>query len=139
MPTIKDIRQIEFPLNGDPRGRLIAVEGHKQIPFEIKRIFYIYGAESAAVRGQHANKISEFVMVCVSGSCKVKITDTTGAEIVCTLDKPNGAIYVPNMTWKDMYDFSPGCVLLVFANTRYDGTEYIRDYNDFLKASEESL
>ena len=117
---------------GDERGQLVVVEGGMDIPFEIKRVFYIYGSDDTVVRGQHANLDSEFVLINVAGKSKVKITDGTNEEIV-VLDKPMKGVYLPKMVWKEMYDFSPDSVLLVLANTHYNGKEYIRDYNDYLK------
>lgn len=117
---------------GDERGKLVVVEGGMDIPFEIKRVFYIYGSDDTVVRGQHANLDSEFVLINVAGKSKVKITDGTKEEIV-VLDKPMKGVYLPKMVWKEMYDFSPDSVLLVLANTHYNGKEYIRDYNDYLK------
>lgn len=117
---------------GDERGKLVVVEGGMDIPFEIKRVFYIYGSDDTVVRGQHANLDSEFVLINVAGKSKVKITDGTNEEIV-VLDKPMKGVYLPKMVWKEMYDFSPDSVLLVLANTHYNGKEYIRDYNDYLK------
>lgn len=116
---------------GDERGKLVVVEGNQDIPFEIKRVFYIYGSDSTVVRGQHANINSEFVLINVAGKSKVRITDGV-EEMVVILDKPMTGIYIPKMIWKDMYDFSVGSVLLVLANTHYDGTEYIRDYEEYL-------
>ena len=84
------------------------------------------------VRGQHANKESEFVLVNVAGKSKVRVTDGVGEHIV-ELNKPMQAIYIPKMVWKDMYEFSPDSVLLVLANTHYDGKEYIRNYDDYLQ------
>lgn len=117
---------------GDERGKLVVVEGGTDIPFDIKRVFYIYGSDDTVVRGQHANLDSEFVLINVAGKSKVKITDGTKEEIV-VLDKPMKGVYLPKMVWKEMYDFSPDSVLLVLANTHYNGKEYIRDYNEYLK------
>lgn len=117
---------------GDERGNLIVIEGNKDIPFEIKRIFYIYGSDSTVVRGQHANRESGFILVNVAGTSKVMITDGTDKEIV-NLDKPMKAVYIPKMMWKEMYDFSSDSVLLVLANTHYDGKEYIRDYDEYVE------
>ncbi len=121
---------------GDERGKLVVVEGGRDIPFEIARAFYIYGSDSTVVRGQHANRNSEFVLVNVAGKSKVMITDGNQKEIV-SLDKPMEAVYIPKMIWKEMYDFSPDSVLLVLSNTHYDGTEYIRDFNEYLKIMKE--
>lgn len=121
---------------GDERGKLVVVEGNKDIPFEIKRIFYIYGSDSLVIRGQHANLDSEFVLINVSGSSKIMVTDGKRKEIV-SLDKPMKGIYIPKMIWKEMYDFSPDSVLLVLASTHYNGDEYIRNYNDYLRIMDE--
>lgn len=123
---------LEFGDLGDERGKLVVVEGEQDIPFEIKRVFYIYGSDSEVVRGQHANRNSEFVLINVSGSSKVRVDNGFEEEIV-ELNRPRMGLYLPTMLWKDMYDFSEDSVLLVLANTHYDGKEYIRDYNEFLK------
>lgn len=111
---------IEFKDLGDERGRLVVIEGGQTIPFEIQRVFYIYGSDSTVVRGQHANKESEFVLINVVGKSKVRITDTH-EEFVVNLDRPMMGVYIPRMVWKDMYDFSADSVLLVLASTHYDG------------------
>ena len=123
---------LNFKDLGDERGKLVVIEGGIDIPFEIARAFYIYGSDSTVIRGQHANIKSEFILVNVAGTSKVMITDGTKKEIV-KLDKPMKAVYIPKMMWKEMYDFSPDSVLLVLANTHYDGKEYIRDYDEYLK------
>lgn len=123
---------LEFGDLGDERGKLVVVEGAQDIPFEIKRVFYIYGSDSEVVRGQHANRNSEFVLINVSGTSKVRV-DNGFEEVVIELNRPRMGLYLPTMVWKDMYDFSEDSVLLVLANTHYDGTEYIRDYDEFLK------
>ena len=117
---------------GDERGKLVVIEGGQAIPFEIKRVFYIYGSDATVVRGQHANRKSEFVLINVAGSSKVHITDSK-EEFVVELDKPMMGVYIPPMVWKDMYDFSEDSVLLVLASTHYDGKEYIRNYDDYRK------
>ena len=110
---------------GDDRGKLVVVEALKDIPFEIKRIFYIYGTNADTVRGQHANRKSDFVLINLSGSCKIRLYDET-EEYVVTLDRPNVGLYVPKMVWKDMYGFSEDSVLLTLSDEYYDPTEYIR-------------
>lgn len=123
---------IFFDELGDERGHLVVVEGGQAIPFDIKRIFYIYGSDAAVVRGQHANKESEFVLINVSGKSKVRITDGT-EKVVVELNQPNMGIYLPKMVWKDMYDFSSDSILLVLASKHYDAQEYIKDYEEYLK------
>jgi dTDP-4-dehydrorhamnose 3,5-epimerase-like enzyme len=123
---------IMFDDFGDERGKLVVIEGSQSIPFEIKRVFYIYGSDATVVRGQHANRESEFVLVNVAGTSKVRITDGK-EEVIVSLDRPMMGVYIPRMVWKDMYDFSEDSVLLVLASTHYDGSEYIRDYDEYLK------
>ena len=131
--NLKDQYKIlEFGDLGDERGKLVVVEGAQDIPFEIKRVFYIYGSDSQVIRGQHANRNSEFVLINVSGSSKVRVDNGFEEEII-ELNRPRMGLYLPTMVWKDMYDFSEDSVLLVLANTHYDGHEYIRDYDEFIK------
>ena len=123
---------ISFKDLGDERGKLVVIEGGQTIPFEIARVFYIYGSDADVVRGQHANKNSEFVLINVAGTSKVRITDTK-EEFIVELNKPMMGVYIPKMIWKDMYDFSEDSVLLVMASTHYDGSEYIRNYEEYKK------
>lgn len=127
------VQMLEFRQNGDERGHLVVVEGGKDIPFDIARIFYIYGSDTDVVRGQHANRKSEFVLINVAGSCKVKVLDGKGNEAIFVLNRPHTGIYLPTMVWKDMYDFSKDSVLLCLSSEHYDAQEYIRDYDEFLK------
>ena len=123
---------LHFKDFGDERGKLVVVEGAQDVPFEIKRVFYIYNSDSTIVRGQHANRKSEFVLINVAGKSKVRITD--GREVLnVELNKPMMGVYIPKMIWKDMYDFSPDSVLLILASSHYDGTEYIRDFDEYMK------
>ena len=117
---------------GDERGKLVVIEGAQAVPFDIKRVFYIYGSDSEVVRGQHANRNSEFVLINVSGTSKVRV-DNGFEEAVIELNRPRMGLYLPTMLWKDMYEFSEDSVLLVLTNTHYDGTEYIRSYDEYLK------
>lgn len=123
---------LHFADLGDERGKLVVIEGGEAVPFDIKRVFYIYGSDATVVRGQHANRESRFVLINVAGKSKVRITDGN-EEIVIELDKPMMGVYIPPMLWKDMYDFSSDSVLLVLASTHYDGGEYIRDYDEYLR------
>lgn len=125
-------RLLNFTEKGDDRGKLVVVEGNQDVPFEIKRLFYIYGSDRDVVRGKHANRDSEFVLINVSGTSKVMVTDGKEKQII-ELKKPRQGVYLPKLVWKEMYDFSPDSVLLCLASTHYDGNEYIRDYDEFLK------
>lgn len=129
---------IEFADLGDERGNLVVIEGEgKDIPFDIKRVFYIYGSDSEVVRGQHANRETEFLLVNVSGKSKVKV-DNGRESAVISLDRPRMGLYLSAMLWKDMYDFSRDSVLLVLASRHYDEKEYIRDYDTYRKVLEEA-
>lgn len=125
-------RVIDFKDLGDERGKLVVVEGSQDIPFQIERVFYIYGSDSEVIRGQHANRESEFVLINVGGTSKVRI-DNGHSEAIVELNKPMMGLYIPTMVWKDMYDFSEDSILLVLASTHYDGSEYIRDYEEYKK------
>lgn len=133
MKLTEQVKILEFSDLGDERGNLVVVEGDGfDIPFEIKRVFYIYGSDKEVIRGRHANKRTKFVMINVSGKSKVKI-DNGYEKKVIELNRPRMGLYLSTMVWKDMYDFSDDSVLLVLASEHYDAEEYIRNYNDFLQ------
>lgn len=125
------VKEIMFPQLGDDRGELIVIEGGQSIPFDIKRIFYICGTKPGVIRGQHANRKSEFVLVNVAGESKVRVKDGKGKEEVFVLNRPHQGLYIPAMVWKEMYDFSNDSVMLVLSNEHYDADEYIRDYGEY--------
>lgn len=133
MHNMNNVKMLEFPQKGDERGHLVIVEGMMDIPFDIKRVFYIYGSDADVVRGQHANRKTEFVLINVAGTSKVKVKDGEGNEAIFCLNRPHTGIYLPTMVWKEMYDFSEDSVLLVVASEHYDPDEYIRDYDDFVE------
>lgn len=133
MHNMNKVRMLEFPQRGDHRGQMVVVEGGIDVPFEIKRTFYIYGSDAQVVRGQHANRRTQFVLINVAGTSKVRVKDGEGNEAIFCLNRPHTGIYLPEMVWKDMYDFSPDSVLLVLASEHYDASEYIRDYEEFSK------
>ena len=138
MHNIDNVRMLELPERGDERGNLVVAECMTDIPFDITRVFYMYGSDPDVIRGCHANRFSEFVLINVAGSSKVKVLDGEGNEIVYSLNRPKTGIYLPNMVWKEMYDFSPDSVLLCLASTHYDETEYIRDLEEYKKIIKES-
>lgn len=131
--NMNKVQMLEFPQHGDERGHLVVAEGQKEIPFDIKRIFYIYGSDKEVIRGCHANRKSEFVLINVAGTSKVKVMDGEGNEAIFCLNRPHTGIYLPTMVWKEMYDFSEDSILLVLASEHYDKEEYIRNYDDFLR------
>ena len=128
----KLIKKFNFPPHGDARGMLVAIEGIKDIPFKIKRIYYIYNTKTNVARGFHAHKHLEQVLICVHGSCKVVLDDGYNRETV-ELNNPSEGLYIANDIWREMSDFSSDAVLLVLASELYDESDYIRNYDDFKK------
>lgn len=116
----------------DYRGVLVAIQQIKDIPFEIKRIYYMYNTKKDVIRGCHAHKNLRQVLICISGSCKILLDDGIEKEIVA-LDKKNLGLYIGANIWREMFEFSEDAVLLVLASEYYDDTDYIRNYNEFLK------
>ena len=125
------IKKYTFPQHGDARGMLVAAETPKDIPFPIKRIYYIYDTPADAHRGFHAHKNLKQIMICIHGSCKVLLDDGKEKEIV-VLDQPHEGLYISTCLWREMYDFSPDAVLLVLASEVYSEDDYIRSYDEFL-------
>lgn len=124
------VKFIELPNLGDERGGLVAIESQKNIPFEIKRIYYIFNTQNKP-RGFHAHKNLSQVLICVKGNCKVKLDNGRENDTVL-LDSPKQGLLIENLVWREMHDFSDDCVLLVLASNYYDESDYIRDYNEFL-------
>ena len=124
---------LDFGAIGDERGMITICEGEQDIPFIPKRVFYIYKSSKGVVRGKHANRTTDFVLINVAGTSKVKIKDGKGNEIIYSLNRPNTGIYIPHMIWKEMYDFSLDSVLLCLASEHYDANEYIRDYDEYIE------
>jgi len=124
-----------FEIMGDKNGCLVPLESDKNIPFEIKRVFYIYATSDGVVRGQHARYKTQEIIICVNGSCKIDLFDGIERRTY-TLSEPHIGLYQSAMVWGDIYDFSSDCVLLVLADTYYYEDDYIRDYDTFLKEIE---
>jgi len=121
-----------FQQHGDDRGMLVALEEYKDIPFEIKRVYYMYDTKKDVHRGFHAHKSLEQILICIHGSCKVLLDNGTEKKIV-SLEKPYEGLYIANNMWREMYDFSEDAVLMVLASEYYKEEDYIRDYNEFLR------
>ncbi|MCO4781906.1 MAG: WxcM-like domain-containing protein [Candidatus Cloacimonetes bacterium] len=122
----------DLQLLGDDRGSLVAIESTKTIPFETKRVYYIFNTKAGIRRGFHAHKELKQAMVCVSGSCKIELDDGQVKEIA-QLDASPKALAIDPMIWHEMYDFSEDCVLIVLASEHYDESDYIRNYDSFIK------
>ena len=131
MKQTERARILNFSQANDERGCMAIAQAGKEIPFIIKRIFYTYNMQGDAIRGQHANRYSNFILVNVVGSCEIKVDYGNETEIF-VLDKPYQGLYIPNMVWKDMYDFSPDSVQLVLASEKYSAEEYIRNYEEYI-------
>ena len=126
-----DIKIYNFEKHGDDRGTLIALEQMKNVPFEFKRVYYMYGTGKGVRRGFHAHKCLKQILVCVKGSCKILLDDGKEKEVVL-LDNPDKGLYIESDIWREMFDFSEDAVLMVLASELYDETDYIRDYDEFL-------
>ncbi len=125
-----------FQPHGDERGMLIALEEFKDIPFRIKRVYYMYDTIPGVRRGYHAHKSLKQILVCIHGSCKVLLDNGTEKKIV-PLERPYEGLYIANNIWREMYDFSEDAVLMVLASEIYNEEDYIRDYEEFLQMVKE--
>lgn len=121
-----------FQTHGDERGQLVALEEKKDIPFKIKRVYYMYDTLPGVTRGYHAHKSLEQILVCIHGSCKILLDDGHEKKVVA-LEKPYEGLYVSHAVWREMFDFSPDAVLMVLASELYDESDYIRNYDKFLE------
>lgn len=127
-----EIKKYSFQQHGDDRGQLVALEEFKDIPFRIKRVYYMYDTGQGVRRGFHAHRNLEQILICIHGSCKILMDNGTEKEIV-PLDTPYEGLYISNNIWREMFDFSEDAVLMVLASELYDESDYIRNYDDFLK------
>lgn len=125
-------KEIKFQELGDERGHLVVMEGKVSIPFEIKRIYYIYGTQPEVSRGFHAHRNLKQVLVAIKGSCKMHLENGKEKEVI-ELTDPSKAILIDTLTWREMHDFSEDCVLLCLASEHYDESDYIRSYEEFSK------
>lgn len=128
------VNWIDFQVLGDERGSLVALEKDRNVPFDIRRVYYIYKTEQGVSRGYHAHRNLRQVAMCVAGSCRMVLDNgSTREEVV--LDCPTRGLLIESMMWREMHDFSDDCVLLVLASELYDETDYIRDYDEFLRSA----
>jgi len=127
------IKTISFKTLGDEDGSLVSLEGNKSVPFDIKRVYYIFGTKKGVSRGFHAHRNLKQVAICVTGSCRF-ILDNGRLREEVVLDKSTTGLLIDDLTWREIYDFSPDCVLMVLASEHFDELDYIRDYQEFLKA-----
>lgn len=128
------IKTVSFKPLGDERGSLIALEAHKTVPFDIKRVYYIYYTKEGVSRGFHAHRNLKQLAVCVIGSCRFVLDNGKCREEI-VLNNSTTGLLIDEMVWREMHDFSPDCVLMVLANEYYDENDYIRNYQEFLSAA----
>jgi dTDP-4-dehydrorhamnose 3,5-epimerase-like enzyme len=123
-------KKLTFLTKGDERGNLIALEENKNIPFKIKRVYYIFDTKEGVIRGLHAHKNLEQVLICVNGSCEILLDDGKEKSII-KLENRNEGLFIEKMVWREMFNFSADCVLMVLASDYYFEEDYIRDYEEF--------
>ncbi len=129
---LQGIQLIDLETHNDDRGCLAVLEKTEVIPFPVRRVYFLYNTCEGEIRGKHAHKKLEQILVCVSGSCKVRMTDGETEEIV-ELSTPEKGLYISHAIWREMSEFSDDAVLLVLASEIYDESDYIRDYDQFLE------
>jgi dTDP-4-dehydrorhamnose 3,5-epimerase-like enzyme len=127
---IEKVRVIDLPKICDPRGNLSFVEGGRHIPFNIRRVFYIYDVPGGETRGGHAHKECQTVLIAISGSVDIRLTDGV-KEMVVTLNRSNKGLLIPPGVWDTMHNFTTGTICLALASGFYEEEDYIRDYDEF--------
>jgi dTDP-4-dehydrorhamnose 3,5-epimerase-like enzyme len=130
---ISDCKVINFPKITDPRGNLTFLEGNRHVPFDIKRIFYLYDIPTGESRGAHAHKELHQLLICLSGSFDVALDDGTEQKTV-HLNRPWQGLHIPPMIWAAELNFDPGSVCLVLASMAFNESDYFREYEDYLRA-----
>ena len=130
------IHTVDFKVLSDGRGSLISLEGGSaDVPFDIQRVYYIFGVGEGVVRGAHAHKRLRQVVVCMSGRCRMVLDNGLGIKEDIVLDTPTRGLLISSMTWREMHDFTSDCVLVVLADSHYDESDYYRNYDDFVRAA----
>ncbi len=131
--SLSDSQFIDFPIISDPRGNLTFIEGTRTIPFEIKRVYYLYDVPGGAHRGGHGHRALHQVMIAMSGSFDI-VLDDGHRQRRFHLNRSFYGLYIPPMTWREMDNFSSGSVCMVLASEYYDEADYFREHKDFLEA-----
>lgn len=125
---------MKFKKFKDKYGALTPIEAQKDIPFIIKRVYYITKVEAGVTRGYHSHRNLHQVLICVNGSVKIRVKNPNAEEIIELNDSSEG-LYIGPLIWREMFDFSDGAVLLVLASEYYDESDYIRNYDFYLEES----
>lgn len=130
------VKEMQLPWHGDERGKLIALEALTDlVPFEVKRVYYIFDTTPGTVRGKHAHKVLKQLLICVSGACTIECEMPDGTKSEHRLDWPDRGLLIEGLVWRQMKEFSKDAVLLVLASEHYDEADYIRDYQVFKQIS----
>ena len=137
MSTLEDVKLINLKIFIDSEGSLVPIESGLSIPFKIERVFYVFEVHDQKDRGEHSHHKTEQVLICLNGKVKVLCDDGKNRK-EWVLDKPNQALYIPNLIWDEQIYLTSGSVLLVLANTNYDPSDYIEDYEEFKRLKNES-
>lgn len=128
------VKDLAFSMHGDNRGQLIALEAMSaEIPFEVKRIYYIFDTTPGTERGKHAHKELKQVLICVNGACTIECEMPDGSKSSHRLDWPNKGLLIEGLVWREMKEFSKDATLVVLASEHYDEKDYIRNYQSFRK------
>ena len=134
MDIMHRITEVNFQPHGDERGQLVALESSSpEVPFEVKRVYYIYDTTLGTVRGNHAHKDLKQVLICLSGACTIVCEMPDGSVSEHRLDWPDRGLLIEGLVWRQMKNFSKDAVLMVLASEHYDESDYIRDYESFKK------
>lgn len=128
--SVSAISEYGLQTHGDERGSLIAIENFSEVPFAIARAYYIFGTQQGVARGFHAHKRLQQLLVCVAGSCTLRLESKTEQRNL-VLNSPTKAVLLQGLVWREMYDFSADCVLLVLADQVYSEQDCIRNYAEF--------
>ena len=130
--TMASVKEITLESHGDERGKLIPLEASGvEVPFEVKRVYYIFDTTPGTVRGKHAHRQLKQLLVCVSGACTIVCEMPDGTRSEHRLDWPTKGLIIEGVVWREMKDFSKDAVLMVLASEHYDPADYIRDYAAF--------
>jgi dTDP-4-dehydrorhamnose 3,5-epimerase-like enzyme len=134
--SIHDCKLIKLPKISDPRGNLTFVEGHNHIPFDIKRVYYLYDVPGGAERGGHAHKALQQLIIAISGSFDIHLDDGTERKTV-HLNRSYDGLLIPTMIWREIDNFSSAAVCLVMASERYEESDYYRQYDEFVQVAKQ--
>ena len=132
--TLADCKIIQLPVIHDPRGNLTFIESENHIPFEIRRVYYLYDVPGGATRAGHGHKVLQQLMIAMSGSFDVELDDVTEKKKY-DLNRSSNGLYIPQMIWRDIDNFSSGSVCMVLASEHFQESDYYRDYEEFVAAA----